>query len=80
IRFKTSSISTSSRAPNLSCALSKTALSSFIASSKNWRVPDAQLGYLLWDWLTMGQLLSLPMVVVGALLIAYAYRQNKVTV
>jgi len=44
-----------------------------------WRVPDAQLGYILWDWLTMGQLLSLPMVVVGALLIAYAYKQNKVT-
>jgi phosphatidylglycerol:prolipoprotein diacylglycerol transferase len=33
-----------------------------------WRVPDAQLGYLLWDWLTMGQLLSLPMVIVGVLL------------
>ncbi|NPA71799.1 MAG: prolipoprotein diacylglyceryl transferase [Gammaproteobacteria bacterium] len=30
-----------------------------------WRVPDAQLGYLLWDWLTMGQLLSLPMVMIG---------------
>ena len=30
-----------------------------------WRIPDEQLGYLMWDWLTMGQLLSLPMVVIG---------------
>ncbi|MDX1352810.1 MAG: prolipoprotein diacylglyceryl transferase [Thiomicrorhabdus sp.] len=36
-----------------------------------WRVPDVQLGYLLWGWLTMGQLLSLPMVIVGLLLILY---------
>lgn len=33
-----------------------------------YRVPDAQLGYLAWDWLTMGQVLSLPMIVVGLLL------------
>ena len=29
------------------------------------RVPDAQLGYLAWDWLTMGQVLSAPLVLVG---------------
>ncbi|HIF47116.1 prolipoprotein diacylglyceryl transferase [Candidatus Thioglobus sp.] len=29
------------------------------------RVPDVQLGYLAFDWLTMGQLLSLPMVILG---------------
>jgi phosphatidylglycerol:prolipoprotein diacylglycerol transferase len=29
------------------------------------RVPDAQLGYLAFGWLTMGQLLSLPLVAVG---------------
>jgi phosphatidylglycerol:prolipoprotein diacylglycerol transferase len=29
------------------------------------RVPDEQLGYLAFDWLTMGQLLSLPMIVLG---------------
>lgn len=34
-----------------------------------WRVPDVQLGYLLWDWVTMGQLLSLPMIMVGAYLV-----------
>ena len=29
------------------------------------RVPDAQLGYLAFGWLTMGQLLSLPLVLLG---------------
>ena len=29
------------------------------------RVPDAQLGYLAFGWLTMGQLLSLPLVALG---------------
>ena len=30
------------------------------------RVPDAQLGYLLFGWMTMGQILSLPMILIGA--------------
>ena len=29
------------------------------------RVPDAQLGYLAFGWLTMGQLLSLPLIAIG---------------
>lgn len=33
------------------------------------RVPDSHLGYLAFDWLTMGQLLSLPLVGVGVLLL-----------
>ena len=40
------------------------------------RVPDAQLGYLAFGWLTMGQLLSLPMVALGLFLMAYAYRRQ----
>jgi len=41
------------------------------------RVPDTQLGYLAFDWLTMGQVLTLPMVLVGAgmLLVAYTRRE-----
>lgn len=38
------------------------------------RMPDVQLGYLAWDWLTMGQLLSVPLILVGVLLIGLAYR------
>jgi phosphatidylglycerol:prolipoprotein diacylglycerol transferase len=40
------------------------------------RVPDAQLGYLAFNWLTMGQVLCLPMIVGGIGLIVYAYRKN----
>ncbi len=38
------------------------------------RMPDAHLGYLAFDWLTMGQLLSLPMLIAGVIFISLAYR------
>ena len=38
------------------------------------RVPDSHLGYLAFDWLTMGQILSAPMIVAGALLMMWGYR------
>ena len=42
------------------------------------RLPDAQMGYLLGTgWLTMGQCLSLPLVVVGAWLIYRARRNGE---
>lgn len=34
-----------------------------------FREPDAHIGYLVFDWLTMGQLLSLPMAIIGMLII-----------
>lgn len=40
------------------------------------RLPDAQLGYLLGGWLTMGMLLSLPLVVIGLGLVIHAGRRN----
>ena len=42
------------------------------------RVPDAQLGYLAWGWLTMGQILCMPMILGGIGLIAYAYKRQPV--
>ncbi|MBB3225439.1 phosphatidylglycerol:prolipoprotein diacylglycerol transferase [Luteibacter sp. Sphag1AF] len=33
------------------------------------RLPDAQLGYLAFGWVTMGQILSLPLIIVGILLL-----------
>ena len=39
------------------------------------RIPDQQYGYLALNWLTMGQLLSLPMVVLGTIFIVRAYRK-----
>lgn len=41
------------------------------------REPDGHLGFLAFDWLTMGQLLSLPMVVVGAALVLLAYAKQS---
>lgn len=38
------------------------------------RVPDEQLGYLAFGWLTMGQILSLPMILGGIALMVWAYR------
>ncbi len=40
------------------------------------RTPDAHLGYLAYGWLTMGQVLSLPMILFGGLLLLLAYRHK----
>lgn len=40
------------------------------------RMPDEHLGYLAFDWFTMGQALSLPMLIAGLWLIARAYRNR----
>ena len=39
-----------------------------------YRIPDAHLGYLFADWVTMGQVLSTPMIILGAILLYLAYR------
>ena len=41
------------------------------------RVPDAQLGYLALDWVTMGQVLSTPMIVFGIVLLLLSRRTVK---
>jgi phosphatidylglycerol:prolipoprotein diacylglycerol transferase len=42
------------------------------------RMPDAHLGLIAFDWLSMGQLLSLPMFVIGLALLGWAYtNQHK---
>ena len=43
------------------------------------RLPDANIGYLVGDWLTMGMVLTTPMIVIGAGLMIYAYRRNTAT-
>ena len=40
------------------------------------RLPDEQIGYFFDGWGTMGQLLSLPMVAVGLLLVGWALKRN----
>lgn len=39
-----------------------------------YRVPDSHLGYLAFDWLTMGQILTMPMMAGGAIMMVMAYR------
>ncbi len=41
------------------------------------RLPDAHLGYLFLGWVTMGQLLSLPMILAGIFLLLLAYRSAE---
>jgi phosphatidylglycerol:prolipoprotein diacylglycerol transferase len=42
------------------------------------RTPDAHIGYLAFGWVTMGQVLSLPMILFGALLLVLAYSRGPV--
>jgi phosphatidylglycerol:prolipoprotein diacylglycerol transferase len=41
-----------------------------------FRLPDAHLGYLAFGWLTMGMVLSLPLLGVGVVLLVLAYRRQ----
>jgi phosphatidylglycerol:prolipoprotein diacylglycerol transferase len=41
------------------------------------RLPDANIGYLAGDWLTMGMLLTIPMILGGAAMMIYAYRSHR---
>jgi prolipoprotein diacylglyceryltransferase len=56
------------------CSRSATACSASLVEFV--RLPDAHIGYLAFGWLTMGQLLSLPLILLGAVLIWLAYRPS----
>lgn len=43
------------------------------------REPDVQLGFIAFNWVTMGQLLSLLMIIGGVILLVFAYRQKIVS-
>ena len=45
-------------------------------TGEHFREPDPQLGFL-WGGLTMGMLLSLPMVIAGMIIIVRAWRGNR---
>ncbi len=48
----------------------------FRSSVELVREPDPHIGYLAFGWLTMGQVLSLPMVLAGGLLLLRAWRRR----
>jgi len=43
-----------------------------------FREPDVQIGYLAFGWFTEGQLLSLPLIIVGLFLMIWAYKHKRV--
>lgn len=42
-----------------------------------FRQPDQHLGFIAFDWLTMGQLLSIPVIIFGIVLMTLAYRKKS---
>ncbi|MBL4821445.1 MAG: prolipoprotein diacylglyceryl transferase [Gammaproteobacteria bacterium] len=42
-----------------------------------FREPDEGIGFIAFQWMTMGQLLSTPMIVAGVVLLALAYRTQE---
>ncbi|MFN2268362.1 MAG: prolipoprotein diacylglyceryl transferase [Desulfonatronovibrio sp.] len=42
-----------------------------------FRQPDAHLGFIFLDWMTMGQILSLPMTVLGIMLLTMAWTKKS---
>ena len=46
--------------------------------SEQFREPDQHLGFVAFDWLTMGQLLSVPMIVAGLALIILSLRSPEI--
>ena len=41
-----------------------------------FRQPDPQYGYFAWDWLTMGQILSFPMIITGIIALYFIYKRK----
>jgi phosphatidylglycerol:prolipoprotein diacylglycerol transferase len=53
---------------------------SFRFITEFFRTPDAHLGFLAFDWLTMGQLLSVPMIIFGVVVYWLALKKQKASV
>lgn len=49
----------------------------FRSFAEFFREPDAQIGFDAFGWMSRGQLLSLPMIIIGAILLVVAYRSPK---
>lgn len=42
-----------------------------------FRQPDPQYGYLIWGWVTMGQILSFPMILAGIIGLVLVYKRKE---
>ena len=52
---------------------------SFRFITEFYREPDAHLGFVAFDWMSQGQVLSVPMVIAGIALIVLAYKKQAKT-
>jgi len=50
----------------------------FRFATEFYRTPDEHLGFVMFDWMTKGQQLSVPMIIIGIALIVYAYKKPAV--
>jgi len=50
---------------------------SFRFITEFFRIPDAHLGFVMFDWMTKGQQLSIPMILFGLGIFVWAYRKQK---
>ena len=69
-----------SRVPRPAAAVSGLFLAGYGAFrfvAEFFREPDAHIGYIGGEWLTMGMVLTLPMIVAGAVIMAAAYRYRE---
>jgi phosphatidylglycerol:prolipoprotein diacylglycerol transferase len=65
------------RRPGLACGLFATLYGAARIFVEFFREPDAQLGYLYGGWLTMGMVLSVPVVLAGLAMIAFGPRAER---
>lgn len=49
----------------------------FRIAAEFFREPDPQIGYIALGWVTKGQLLSVPMIILGFCMMSWAYWRNK---
>jgi phosphatidylglycerol:prolipoprotein diacylglycerol transferase len=42
-----------------------------------FRQPDSHIGFDLFGWMTRGQILSLPMIIVGVIMMIWAYQRQS---
>ncbi len=52
------------------------AYGSFRFITEFYRIPDAHLGFVMFDWMTKGQQLSIPMILFGIFIFVLAYRKD----
>ena len=70
-------VSAKARAPGFVTGIFLASYGTLRICTEFFRSPDAHIGFLAFDGMTMGQLLSLPMLIAGIVLIAWSRRSTR---